>query len=81
MTKEKNEWEIERERLAKEREIGMKSMTTDQIKAVKRAHTTLVNVLRNIKEMDDMYLSDMRDMDEAMWKLEHQLNLHKEEYN
>ena len=81
MTKQKTEWEIERERLDKDREIGMKSMTTDQIKAVKRAHTTLVNVLRNIKEMDDMYLSDMRDMDEAMWKLEHQFNLHKEEYN
>ncbi len=79
MTQEKTEWEIERERLAKERAEGMKGLTKDQMQAIKRVHRTLKNVLHNIREMDDIYLSEIRDMDEAMWKVEHQFNLHEEE--
>jgi hypothetical protein len=78
MAKKKTEWQLEHERREKERAESMKGLTKDQMQAIKRVHRTLKNVLHNIREMDDIYLSEIRDMDEAMWKVEHQFNLHEE---
>jgi len=78
MTNKKTEWQLENEKREKERAEGMKGLTEDQMQAIKRVHRTLKNVLHNIREMDDIYLSEIRDMDEAMWKVEHQFNLHEE---
>jgi ribosomal protein S2 len=78
MTNKKTEWQLENEKREKERAEGMKGLTKDQMQAIKRVHRTLKNVLHNIREMDDIYLSEIRDMDEAMWKVEHQFNLHEE---
>jgi len=78
MTNKKTEWQLENEKREKERTEGMKGLTEDQMQAIKRVHRTLKNALHNIREMDDIYLSEIRDMDEAMWKVEHQFNLHEE---
>ena len=78
MTNKKTEWQLENEKREKERAEGMKGLTEDQMQAIKRVHRTLKSVLHNIREMDDIYLSEIRDMDEAMWKVEHQFNLHEE---
>ena len=78
MTNKKTEWQLENEKREKERAEGMKGLTKDQMQSIKRVHRTLKNVLHNIREMDDIYLSEIRDMDEAMWKVEHQFNLHEE---
>ena len=78
MTNKKTEWQLENEKREKERAEGMKGLTEDQMQAIKRVHRTLKNVLHNIREMDDIYLSEIRDMDEAMWKVEHQFNLYEE---
>ena len=78
MTNKRTEWRLENEKREKERAEGMKGLTEDQMQAIKRVHRALKNVLHNIREMDDIYLSEIRDMDEAMWKVEHQFNLHEE---
>ena len=74
MTK-KNEWEIERDKADALRENAMKSLTADQINAINKTYKVLKNVLHNIREVEDIYLSDIRNLDTAFWKLRHQFNL------
>lgn len=74
MTK-KNEWEIQRDKQDALRAKAMKSLTTDQLNAIKETHKTLEGVLGMLSEMNDLYLSDMRKLDDAFWKLKNEFNL------
>ena len=71
----KNQWEIERDKEDALRTKAMNSLTEDQLKALNRTYKALENVLFNIREMEDLYLSDIRSLDTAFWKLKHQFNL------
>ena len=71
----KNQWEIERDKEDALRTKSMNSLTEDQLKALNRTYKALENVLFNIREMEDLYLSDIRSLDTAFWKLKHQFNL------
>ena len=71
----KNQWEIERDKEDALRTKAMNSLTEDQLKALNRTYKALENVLFNIREMEDLYLSDIRNLDNAFWKLKHQFNL------
>ena len=71
----KNEYEIERDKADALRQKAMKSLTADQLKALNKTYKVLENVLYNIREMEDIYLSDIRNLDTAFWKLKHQFNL------
>lgn len=79
MTEKKTKWQLEHEKKVIERSKGMKALTENQLQAVKEAHRILKNVLINISDVEDIYLSDIRDMNESMWKLEHQFNLYEKE--
>ena len=57
----------------------MKSLTTDQLKAIKETHNVLVSVTQMIAECSDLYLSDIRELENAMWKLKHQFVLENDE--
>jgi hypothetical protein len=74
MTK-KNEWEIERDMADTLRENAVKSLTSDQINAINKTYKTLETVLDNIKVMEDICLSDIRNLNNAFWKLKHGFNL------
>ena len=78
MTK-KNEWEIQRDKQNALRAKTMKSLTADQLNAIKQTHKTLSDALDMLRECNDLYLSDIRKLDDAFWKLKHQFNL-KGEY-
>ena len=74
MTK-KSEWQIEEEQLNTIRKKGIKTMTKQQMKAVEKAHNVLTDVLTNINQMEDIFLSDIREMNEAMWSLKNEFQL------
>ena len=78
MTK-KNEYQIEREREEAIIKKTMKGLTSDQLKAIEETHKSLANALSMLTETNDLYLSDIRKLDDAFWKLKHQFNL-KGEY-
>jgi len=80
---EKSEWEKNHEKKQKkqitDRNKGINSMTEKQRELVQKTYTIMSDVLTNIYDMDDIYLSDIREMNSVMWKLKHEFNL--ESYN
>ena len=74
MTK-KNEYEIERDKADAIRAKAMKALSEDQLKAINRTYKAIDNALHNIREIEDLYLSDIRNLDNAFWTLKHQFNL------
>ena len=73
----KTKWEIERHKENIKKSKAMKSLTTEQLNAIKETHDVLVSVTQMIAECSDLYLSDIRELENAMWKLKHQFVLEK----
>ena len=71
----KNQWQIERDKADSLRTKAMKSLTVDQLNAIKGTHKTLADVLEMIRDCNDLYLSDARKLDNAFWKLRNEFNL------
>jgi len=71
----KSKWELEQDKIIATRKKAIKNLTEDQLKAVQKTYRTLENVLVNIREMEDIYLSDIREMDTCLWKLNNEFNL------
>jgi hypothetical protein len=76
----KSEWELKQEKISINRKKGLKALSSEQKEAVNLAHQSLVTVLGNIRDMEDIYLSDIRDMNSAMWKMRHEFNINTEDY-
>jgi len=74
MTK-KTEWEIERDKADAVRAKAMMSLTVDQAKAIKETYKALEDALDMLREMNDLYLSDIRKLDNAFWKIKNEFNL------
>jgi hypothetical protein len=74
----KTEWEIQRDKYVAIRKKAMKSLTPEQLETLKKIHITLDTVLYNIREIDDIYLTDIRDLDNCKWQLKNQFNLGKD---
>ena len=74
MTK-KTDWQIKEEQLNITRKKGIKTMTKQQMKAIEKAHNVLTDVLTNINQMEDIFLSDIREMNDAMWNLKNEFQL------
>ena len=71
----KNKWELERDKADALRTKAMKSLTVDQLNAIKDTHKTLADCLMMIRDCNDLYLSDTRKLDDAFWKLKNEFNL------
>jgi hypothetical protein len=71
----KSKWELERDKEEALKKKAIKSLTEDQIKAINKAYESIKDALCNAREIEDLYLSDIRNLDTAMWKLKHQFNL------
>tara|TARA_R100001440_G_scaffold9973_1_gene18339 strand:- start:377 stop:610 length:234 start_codon:yes stop_codon:yes gene_type:complete len=71
----KEKWEIERDKENKLKADAMKSLTKDQLDAINLAHKAIEDALLNIREMEDLYLSDIKNLDIAFWRLRNQFNL------
>tara|TARA_B100000900_G_scaffold256186_1_gene218309 strand:- start:197 stop:430 length:234 start_codon:yes stop_codon:yes gene_type:complete len=71
----KEKWEIERDKENKLKTDAMKSLTKDQLDAINLAHKAIEDALLNIREIEDLYLSDIKNLDIAFWRLRNQFNL------
>jgi hypothetical protein len=71
----KSKWELERDKEEALKKKALKSLTEDQLKAINKAYESIRDALCNAREIEDLYLSDIRSLDIAMWKLKHQFNL------
>jgi len=74
----KTEWEIERDKQVALRTKAMKSLTPEQLSTIKKVFITLETVMYNIREIDDIYLTDIKEMDICMWQLKTEFNLGKD---
>jgi len=74
----KTEWQIQQAKIDANRKKAMKSMTEEQIEVIRKTHNALEDVLTNIQDIEDIYLSDIRALNECMWKLKYEFNLGKD---
>ena len=65
MTKKKSESEL----IEINRKKGIDGMTDEQMKAVKETERHLSSALQMIFECQDMYMSDIRNLEQSMWDL------------
>jgi len=65
----KSTYQIEREQRMAKQAKAMKSLTEDQIKAIDTTFNTLKRSLTLIHEINDLYMSDIRAMEDAYWKI------------
>ena len=71
----KSKWELEMDKADAIKAKAMNSLTEDQLQALNKTYKAIEDALYNIREMEDLYLSDIRKLDNAFWKLKHQFNL------
>jgi len=75
----KSTWQLNHEKNQKkiitDRKKGIDYLSKEQKEVVQKAHIIMSDILHNIYEMDDIYLSDIREMNTVMWKLKHEFDL------
>ena len=74
MTK-KPEWQIERDKEIAVRKKGLQSLTLEQIQAVHDTYEALNSTLNSIRDINDIMLSDIKDLEDACCDLHHEFNL------
>ena len=72
---EKQAWEIERDKRRKIRMKAVRSMTPEQIQAVHDAYEAINTAMISIRDINDLMLSDIKDLDEASYKLFDEFNM------
>ena len=76
MTNKKNEYEL----LKISRQKGIKGMSDEQIKTVKEAEKHLSSALQMLFECQDLYLSDIRNLEQSLWDLRRSFNLDRKDW-
>ena len=76
MTKKKNESEL----IEIARQKGIQGMSEEQMTAVKEAEKHLSSALQMLFECQDMYLSDIRNLEQSMWDLRRAFDLDKRDW-
>tara|TARA_R100001460_G_C3473326_1_gene167424 strand:- start:37 stop:282 length:246 start_codon:yes stop_codon:yes gene_type:complete len=76
MTKKDKENALKKASIAMQKKMrAMNSLTQDQLITIQNTHKIIGEVLQNIKEIDDLYLSDIRNLETSFWKLKHEFLL------
>ena len=75
----KDKWEIERDKQDALKTKAMKSLTVDQLNAIKETHETISSCLMMIRDCNDLYMSDIGKLENSFWKLKHQFLLENDE--
>ena len=71
----KAKWELDQDKRNAVKKKAMSSLTVEQLHAIKETHKALRHVLSIIADCNDMYLSDVRKLDDAFWKIRNAFNL------
>ena len=73
--KEKQDWEIDRDKEIAEKQKAMGAMTVGQLQAVHDAYEAINTAMISIRDINDLMLSDIKDLDEACYKLFDEFNM------
>ena len=76
MTKKKSESEL----IEINRKKGIDGMTDEQMKAVKETERHLSSALQMLFECQDLYLSDIRNLEQSMWDLRRAFDLDRRDW-
>jgi len=76
MTNKKSESEL----IEIARQKGIQGMSEEQMTAVKEAEKHLSSALQMLFECQDMYLSDIRNLEQSMWDLRRAFDLDKRDW-
>jgi len=68
-------WDKQRKKDRSERQKGIDKLSQEQRDAVKEACKALSAAMMSLHECQDLWLSDVKKMDESMWQLRHLFNL------
>ena len=58
----------------------MKSLTAAQLKVLKRSHNNLRKIIMEIEEMNDLYLSDIRELTRCFYDMGNEFVLDNSNY-
>ena len=59
---------------------GIDNLTDEQMKAIKETEQHLSSALQMLFECQDLYLSDIRNLEQSMWDLRRTFNLDKKDW-
>ena len=76
MTKKKTESEL----IEISRQKGIQGMSEEQMKAVKDTEQHLSSALQMLFECQDLYLSDIRNLEQSMWDLRRSFDLDRRDW-
>ena len=76
MTKKKTESEL----IEIARQKGIQGMSEEQMTAVKETEKHLSSALQMLFECQDMYLSDIRNLEQSMWDLRRAFDLDRRDW-
>tara|TARA_A100001015_G_scaffold181711_1_gene202277 strand:+ start:1096 stop:1326 length:231 start_codon:yes stop_codon:yes gene_type:complete len=76
MTKKKTEYEL----LEISRQKGIDGMSDEQIKTVKEAEKHLSSALQMLFECQDLYLTDIRNLEQSLWDLRRSFKLDRKDW-
>lgn len=71
----KSDYQIERDKEASQNAKAMQNLTVEQLAAIKKTHDQLRQSLNMICECNDLYLSDIRELENCFWALHNNFNL------
>ena len=59
---------------------GIDNLTDEQMKAIKETERNLSSALQMLFECQDLYLSDIRNLEQSMWDLRRNFNLDERDW-
>ena len=74
MAKNKEPWQIERDKRLAAQAKALASLTDNQRIAIDQAYEAMQTIRTNIYDMSDLYLSDIQKLDSAFWSMYHAFN-------
>jgi hypothetical protein len=72
-------WDEQRKQERGERQGRLDQLAQEQLDAVKEAYDAISGAMSSLGECQDLWLSDVKKLDDSMWQLRRQFNLDKEE--
>ena len=68
-------WDKQREKDRACRQKGIDKLSQEQRDAVKEAYDAISSAMMSLHECQDLWMSDVKKLDDSMWQLRRQFNL------
>jgi len=68
-------WDKQRDKDRACRQKGIDKLSQEQRDAVKEAYEAISTAMQSLHECQDLWMSDVKNLDDSMWQLRRQFNL------